>query len=123
MFGIAGDMRAQMNGLAGRYPLRVIACTRGANGSLLLADGHWSDHPGVPAKVADTVGAGDAFTAAMSLGLLRAWDLDDINHRANQIASFVASCRGATPELPEHLRDAFVADWVSLRLSDPMLLR
>ena len=109
MFGVTGDMRAQMNGLAGRYPLRVIACTRGANGSLLLANGQWSDHPGVPVKVADTVGAGDAFTAAIALGLLRAWDLDDINHRANQIASFVASCPGATPDLPQHLRAPFLA--------------
>jgi fructokinase len=109
MFGITGDMRAQMNGLAAGYKLRVVACTRGAHGSLILADGRWSDHPGVPVKIADTVGAGDAFTAAMALGLLRAWDLDDINHGANQIASFVASCPGATPDLPQHLRAPFLA--------------
>ena len=109
MFGITGDSRAQMNGLASRYGLRVVACTRGVNGSLLLADGRWSDHPGVRAKVADTVGAGDAFTAAMALGFLRAWDLDDINHRANKIAAFVASRPGGTPDLPQHLRAPFLA--------------
>jgi fructokinase len=109
MFGITGDTRAQMNGLASRHGLRVVACTRGANGSLLLANGDWSDHPGVPTKVVDAVGAGDAFTAAMALGFLRAWEPDNINHRANQIASFVASSPGGTPDLPRHLRAPFLA--------------
>jgi len=109
MLDIGGDARAQMSGLAARYPLQVVACTRGAHGSLLLASGRWSDHPGVPAKVVDTVGAGDAFTAAMTLGFLSGWDLDDINHHANHIASFVASCRGGTPELPQQLRAPFLA--------------
>lgn len=108
MFGVAGDARAQMSALALRHSLRAVACTRGASGSLLLAGGRWSEHPGAPAKVADTVGAGDSFTAAMTLGLLGGWDLDDINERANQIASFVASRPGGTPGLPQDLRAPFL---------------
>ncbi len=60
-------------------------------------------------KVADTVGAGDSFTAAMTLGLLAGWDLDAINARATAVASHVASCAGATPELPSGLRAPFLA--------------
>lgn len=109
MLGIAGDARAQMKELAARYPLRVVACTRGAHGALLLAYGHWSDHPGIPTKVADTVGAGDSFTAALTIGMLSGWELDLINHRANDVAAFVASRPGGTPELPQRLREGFLS--------------
>lgn len=107
MFDLSGDERTQISQLAERQGLDLIAYTRGEHGSLLLAGGRWSDHPGLPAKLADTVGAGDAFTAAMTLGFLAGWDLDEINHRSNEVASYVASCTGATPELPEHLRARF----------------
>ena len=52
------------------------------------------------AKVVDTVGAGDSFTAAMVLGLLRKMDLDEINTIANEVARYVCSQPGATPALP-----------------------
>ena len=107
MFALRGDERAQMSQLAQRHQLRAVAYTRGASGSLLLADGRWSDHPGVPARVVDTVGAGDSFTAAMVLGLLVGWDLDKINRHANALAAHVASCAGATPALPDHFKAAF----------------
>ncbi len=109
MFQLAGNQRAQIEQLATRHRLRAVACTRGGRGSLLWADGRWSDHPGVPTQVADTVGAGDSFTAAMTLGLLAGWDLDVVNARANAVASHVAACAGATPELPPALRAPFLA--------------
>jgi fructokinase len=57
----------------------------------------------VVAEVADTVGAGDAFTAAIALGLLKGMGLDEINGLANQLAAYVCSQSGATPKLPESL--------------------
>lgn len=107
MFSLGGGERAQIEALAQSFQLRAVAFTRGGRGSLLHADGRWSAHPGVPVKVADTVGAGDSFTAAMTLGLLRGWDLDLINRRANELAAHVASCPGATPPLPETIRSYF----------------
>lgn len=107
MFDLAGGERARISRLAERYRLRVVACTRGERGSVLFSEGRWSDHPGEPSAVVDTVGAGDSFTAAMVLGLLAGWDLDVINRRANEVAAFVASCAGATPELPDRLRLPF----------------
>ncbi|MGA2555902.1 MAG: PfkB family carbohydrate kinase, partial [Verrucomicrobiota bacterium] len=47
------------------------------------------------------VGAGDAFTAALALGVLAAKPLAAINRKANQVARYVCSCAGATPPLPE----------------------
>ena len=39
----------------------------------MFREDEWFDHPGVPTEVVDTVGAGDAFTAAVTLGLLAGW--------------------------------------------------
>ncbi|MEI6073672.1 MAG: carbohydrate kinase [Verrucomicrobiae bacterium] len=100
MFDLAGEPRSQLDALAGRYQLRAVALTRGANGSLLLGGGVWSDHPGLSVKVVDAVGAGDAFTAAWTLGLLARHPLDKINQRANEIAAFVCTQPGATPVYP-----------------------
>ena len=107
MFALRGDERSQLAQLAKKFALRVVACTRGECGSLLFAGDRWSVHPGVPVKVVDTVGAGDSFTAAMALGLLAGWDLDDINQRANEVAACVCSRAGGTPPLPEELREPF----------------
>jgi fructokinase len=109
MFQLSGDERAQVAELARRFHLRVVAYTRGGRGSLLHAEGCWSEHPGVPTKVADTVGAGDSFTAALALGLLAGWPLDEVNQRASEVAAYVCSQPGGTPELPEHLRKPFLA--------------
>ncbi|MGZ8920001.1 MAG: carbohydrate kinase family protein [Limisphaerales bacterium] len=107
MFRLGGDSQDQMTQLAENYDLRAVACTRGEDGSLLLVDGRWSDHPGAPTQVVDTVGAGDSFTAAMVLGLLAGWELDCVNARANRLAAFVASSAGATPVLPSEISAPF----------------
>lgn len=117
MFGLVGDAAQQIAAIADRYQLRAVAYTCGMSGSLLLAGGRYSSHTGIPTQVADTVGAGDAFTAAMALGMLADWDLDLINQRANEVASYVASCAGATPQLPEQLRSPFLAEMFPCRTS------
>ena len=99
----------QLATLADRFELRLVALTRGSAGSLLYADGQSSDHAGLPVQVRDAVGAGDAFTAAVTLGFLRHWDLETINQRANEVAAFVCSQAGATPPLPDEIRRPFGA--------------
>jgi fructokinase len=108
MFDLQGTTRDQISAITARFGLRAVAYTRGERGSLLHAGGEWSEHPGIPAVVADTIGAGDAFTAAMTLGLLAGWELDFVNEQANEVASFVASREGATPALPNRLRSPFL---------------
>jgi fructokinase len=79
--------------------LSLVAVTRGGEGSLLVGRSEWHEHPGVPVKVADTIGAGDAFTAAMTHYLLRGAPLAILNEAGNRWGSFVASQSGAMPEI------------------------
>jgi len=106
-FSIAGSEQTIMEKLARQFELQTVALTRGNRGSLLYSRGKWSEHPGASAKVVDTVGAGDSFTAAVAIGLLRNWDLDVINERANGLAAFVCSQPGATPALPKAITAPF----------------
>jgi fructokinase len=80
-----------------------VALTKGPGGSRLFGRGRESRHFGIPVEVADSVGAGDAFTAALAVGLLGARDWDDIGERANRVAAFVCSQPGAWPVLPPEL--------------------
>ena len=57
----------------------------------------------------DTIGAGDAFTAALAHYLLRGADLETLNEAGNLWGSWVASQSGAMPELPEAVREEIAA--------------
>lgn len=83
--------------LCSEYGLRLVCITRGAAGSLLVTDKSHHEHPGFKVKVADTVGAGDAFTAALVHHALRGTSLAAMNAAANRMGSWVASQEGATP--------------------------
>jgi fructokinase len=101
---LRGSDEAVLAQIMERYSLKVIALTRGANGSLLLQDsGERSDLAGQSVRVVDTVGAGDAFTAALALGVLRGLRLEAIHRWASDVAAFVCTQAGATPRLPASL--------------------
>jgi fructokinase len=102
--GIAGSEAEVLSTLRQRYALRLIALTRGRHGATLIGEDERSDCQGIPVEVKDTVGAGDAFTATMTVGLLAGKPLDAINRRAGAVAAFVCSQSGATPPLPPELR-------------------
>jgi fructokinase len=90
--------------LRDRFNLTMVLLTRGAGGSLLIQKHRISEHPAVkPPKIADTIGAGDSFTASAVMSLLRGEDLDVLHDRAARIASYVCSRPGATPPLPAEL--------------------
>lgn len=81
--------------------IKLVCVTRGANGSLLITRDQCSEHTGFKVKVVDTVGAGDAFTAALLHGYLRAEPLDRINEAANRVGAWVASRPGGMPAVQE----------------------
>ena len=101
---ISGDEQSLGSTLVDMFSLRVLALTRGSEGSILFTPDGLYEHPGYPVDIRDTVGAGDAFGAVLTVGLLRDMDIDDINDQANRIASFVCSQDGAVPDVPEELR-------------------
>jgi len=83
--------------LLSSHEIKLVCVTRGNNGSLLVSADECSEHPGFRVKVADTVGAGDAFTAALVHGYLRGTSLAQINETANRVGAWVAGQSGATP--------------------------
>ena len=105
LLGLSGSPEAILRQLVSSHALRLAALTRGAKGSLLVsADGLSSDLPGTPVEVVDTVGAGDAFTAAVTLGLLAGWPLSKLHAHAERVAAFVCTQAGGTPPIPADLR-------------------
>jgi fructokinase len=91
------------------YDLRLVCITRGAHGSLLVSKGESAAHEGFRVRVADTVGAGDAFTAALVHHYLRGASLLEINERANRVAAWVATQAGGTPSTGAHNLDEILA--------------
>jgi fructokinase len=90
--------------LAEHYDLATIALTLGSMGSMVYHRGEWDFQPSVSVQAVDTVGAGDAFSAALVMGLLHSEPLTKIHKRASEIAAFVCTQRGAVPLPPEPLR-------------------
>jgi fructokinase len=79
------------------YKSKLVCITRGARGSLVVSEDEISDHSGYRVYVSDTVGAGDAYTAALVYHYLRHASLSTLNEAANQMGAWVASQTGATP--------------------------
>ncbi len=103
MLALPGSESQALAGLLEAYPLSLIALTKGPSGSRLFGPGVDIIHPGQPVETADTVGAGDAFTAALVTGMLRHKSWPEIGERANRIAGYVCSRKGAWPDLPAEL--------------------
>lgn len=92
--------------LAEEFGLKLVCVTRGCRGSLLVCDGKRVEHPGFTIKVADTVGAGDAFTAALVHHWLKKTPLEEMNRAANRLGAWVASQEGAMPVADESVLGA-----------------
>ncbi|CAL1125271.1 unnamed protein product [Cladocopium goreaui] len=100
---LSGSENEILQALAERFELEAIALTRGQDGAVLLRGNEINEHAGVKTKVVDTVGAGDSFTAAFTLGLLEDRPLEVINRTACRIAAYVCSQSGGTPRIPPEL--------------------
>jgi len=86
--------------------IRLVCITRGPAGSALVTAESHHEHPGFSVKIADTVGAGDAFTAALVHHALRGSSLAAMNAAANRMGAWLASQEGAMPAAdPEILRE------------------
>lgn len=81
------------------FDLDLVCVTRGVNGSLLVSESDINAHPGYKVTVSDTIGAGDAFTAALAHHFAQGASLAAINIIANRVGSWVASVPGATPRI------------------------
>jgi fructokinase len=94
----ASGARATAEALLRHFRLELVAVTRGGRGSLLVSREGADEHAGFPARVADTIGCGDAFGAALAHCLRRGAPLALSNEVANRVGAWVATQHGATPE-------------------------
>lgn len=89
------------------FDLELVAYTRGSRGTVLFTrDGRFEDQPVRydPHPQADGVGAGDACSAGLLIGMALSWPWEKTLRLANHLGAYVASQPGATPALPEPLR-------------------
>ncbi len=83
--------------IGGRFDLQAVAVTLGADGAGLLLGHRFCQMPAAPARVVDTVGAGDAFSAGLIEGIRLGWPAERALDLALRVASIVAAREGPTP--------------------------
>lgn len=97
LLGLPDDPASTLRMLRERYGVDLVCMTRGAHGCLIQTASEQIDLPGIPVKVVDTIGAGDAFTAGLVVSTLEGKTLGDAAAFANRLAARVAGSAGGTP--------------------------
>ena len=105
LFGYPGiDLKDKCWILLGKYNLKMLILTCGVNGSYVFTPGHISFVETPKVEVADTVGAGDSFTAAFTAGLLNGLPVEEAHRQAVAVSAYVCTQHGAMPVLPDDLK-------------------
>lgn len=106
MFGYPGiDLQDKCWILLGKYNLKMLILTCGINGSYVFTPGHVSFQPTPKVEVADTVGAGDSFTAAFVASILKGKSVEEAHRCAVRTSAFVCTQKGAMPVLPKDITE------------------
>lgn len=84
--------------LKDRFGLDVVIVTCGAKGAIICNGDEFGTCKGIPVKVADTVGSGDSFLAAIIAKMMEGATVNDALQFANQLAAFVTTQKGACPD-------------------------
>jgi fructokinase len=100
LFDLNGDVENQLLQITNQFNLQYVAYTMGEKGSILMNSNDFSFVESIKVKVADTVGAGDSFTAILISGLLKGIPLAEIHDMASKTAAYVCTQKGATPVIP-----------------------
>jgi len=101
----ASALRKGARALLEEFPLQLVCVTMGGSGSLLVTREGFDEHRGISIDIADTIGAGDAFTAALTSYYLQGAPLKVLNEAGNRWGSWVASQVGGMPTLSEEPRE------------------
>jgi fructokinase len=109
MFELAASSEAELaRRLLVEFALELVCITRGQDGSLLVSRTEAVEHPGFAVNVVDTIGAGDAFTAALAHHYLNGAPLAVISEAANLMGSTVAAHAGAMPIIGRDILDRVI---------------
>lgn len=105
MFGYPGiDLQDKCWILLAKYNLKMLILTCGVNGSYVFVPGEISFVETPKVEVADTVGAGDSFTAAFIASLLKGKSIPNAHRTAVRVSAYVCTQNGAMPKLPEDIK-------------------
>lgn len=98
-----GPQQSRAKALLSMFGLKALILTCGATGSHVFTSEETSYIATPQVEVADTVGAGDSFTAAFVSGLLKGLDIRQAHRLAVETSAFVCTQKGAMPVLPDSL--------------------
>ena len=101
-----GPQQSRAKTLLSMFGLKALILTCGATGSHVFTSEETSYIATPQVEVADTVGAGDSFTAAFVSGLLKGLDIRQAHRLAVETSAFVCTQEGAMPVLPASLTDS-----------------
>jgi fructokinase len=105
MFGYPGiDLQDTCWKLINKYELKMLILTCGTNGSYVFASGEVSFLETPNVNVADTVGAGDSFTAAFCASIIKGKSVRKAHKLAVDVSAYICTQSGAMPQLPEMLK-------------------
>ncbi len=104
MFGYPGvDLKDKCWILLSKYKLEILILTCGVNGSYIFTPGKVSFLATPKVEIADTVGAGDSFTAAFIASLLKDGDVRAAHIRAVEVSAYICTQHGAMPQIPDDI--------------------
>jgi len=102
IFRFSKNNDAFIHFLMDQYALKIVAITRGDKGSeLYTKDGHFQAKINRVSSIVDTVGAGDAYSSMLAVGIIKGWEPARILSIASMFASRICEIRGAIPESQE----------------------
>lgn len=93
-----------------RYGLQAVILTCGTDGSHVFHDEGISSLPTPHVTVADTVGAGDSFTAGFCAALLSGCNISHAHRVAVATSAYVCTQHGAMPRLPREITGSIRPD-------------
>lgn len=93
------SLEDNMHFIAKKTKVTAMCVTKGKHGALLMWEGQLYENGGYPVEVADTVGAGDSFLAALITSLLTGKAPQTAIDFACAVGALVAEAPGANPEI------------------------
>ncbi|HEY0898837.1 MAG TPA: carbohydrate kinase [Sphingobacteriaceae bacterium] len=101
-FNLTGEDQELLSELGRMFSIETICVTRGEKGAMIMDGARFYNHTGYKVKVADTVGAGDAFLATLIHGILEQRPMEQVLVRANAVGALVATKAGANADYTEN---------------------
>ena len=104
LFGYPGiDLQDKCWILLAKYKLKMLILTCGVNGSYVFTPGNISFVETPKVEIADTVGAGDSFTATFIAAILKGKSINEAHRLAVDVSAYVCTKAGAMPEISTEL--------------------